>query len=101
MAKEEHLLRNSNVAEVVHQELAHRTQLIKEKTQNFKYVPDNALESTRYKLTWDHSVITDKQINANRPDIILIDRLNSTTYLIDIAVPNTHTHTHNLINSCK
>jgi hypothetical protein len=41
------------------------------------------------------SVITDKQINANRPDIILIDRLNSTTYLIDITVPNTH----NLINS--
>jgi ABC-type uncharacterized transport system substrate-binding protein len=40
-------------------------------------------------------VITDKQINANRPDIILIDCLNSTTYLINIAVPNTHS----LINS--
>jgi hypothetical protein len=55
------------------------------------------LELNRYKLTWDHGVITDKQINANRPDIILIEHLNSTTYLIDIAVPNTH----NLINSCK
>jgi hypothetical protein len=64
MAKEENLLRHSNVAEVVHQELAHQTQLIKEKTQNFKYVPDNVLESTRYRLTWDRSVITDKQINA-------------------------------------
>jgi ABC-type uncharacterized transport system substrate-binding protein len=40
-------------------------------------------------------VITDKQIDANRPDIILIERLNSTTYLIDTAIPNTH----NLINS--
>jgi hypothetical protein len=58
---------------------------------------DDVLESNRYKSTWDGSVITDKQINANRPDIILIDHLNSTTYLIDITVPNTHS----LINSCK
>jgi hypothetical protein len=90
MAKEEYLLRHNNVAKVVHEELVHRTQIIKQKT-NFKYVPDNVLESTRYKLTWDRSVMTDKQINANRLDIILIDRLNSTAYLIDIAVPNTHT----------
>jgi hypothetical protein len=99
MAKEEYLLRHNNVAKVVHQELAHRIQLIKEKKPNFKHVPDNALESNRYKLTWDLSVITDKQIHANRPDVILIDHLNSPTYLIDIAVPNTHTHTqsHKLI----
>jgi hypothetical protein len=60
MAKEEYLLRHNNVAKVVHQELAHQTQLIKEKTPNFKYVPDNVLELTRYKLTGDRSVITDK-----------------------------------------
>jgi hypothetical protein len=53
MAKEENLPMHSNVAEVVHQELAHRTQLIKGKTPNFKYVPDNVLELPRYKLTWD------------------------------------------------
>jgi len=45
MAKGEYLLRHNNVAKVVHQELAHRTQLIKEKMANFKYVPDNVLES--------------------------------------------------------
>jgi hypothetical protein len=70
MAKGEYLLRHNNVAKVVHQELAHRTQLIKEKMANFKYVPDNVLESNQYKLTWDHSVVTDKQLNAKRPDII-------------------------------
>jgi hypothetical protein len=57
MAKVENLLRHNNIDKVLHQELAHRTQSIK-KTPNFKYVPDNVLESTRYKLTWDHSVIT-------------------------------------------
>jgi hypothetical protein len=49
--KEEYLLRHNDVAKVVHQELAHRTQLLKEKAPNFKYVPDNVPESTRYKLT--------------------------------------------------
>jgi hypothetical protein len=38
---------------------------------------------------WDCSVITDKTIPANRPDIIVTDRVNKYTYLIDIAVPGT------------
>jgi hypothetical protein len=42
-------------------------------------------------------VVTDKQVNANRPDIILIDHLNSTTYLIDITLPNTHAQSHKLM----
>jgi hypothetical protein len=65
MAKE-YLLRHNNVAKVVHQELAHRTQLIKGKTPSFKSVPDNVLESTRYKLTWDRSVITDRQMQIDQ-----------------------------------
>jgi hypothetical protein len=38
---------------------------------------------------WDRSVITDKTIPANRPDIIATDCVNKYTYLIDIAVPGT------------
>jgi hypothetical protein len=37
---------------------------------------------------WDRSVITDKHIPANRPDIILINETDTVTYLIDIAVRN-------------
>ncbi|KAL0809154.1 hypothetical protein ABMA28_011389 [Loxostege sticticalis] len=32
----------------------------------------------------------DKTIHYNKPDIILLDKLNKTTYLIDIAIPNSH-----------
>jgi hypothetical protein len=35
------------------------------------------------------SVITDKTIHANRPDIIVKDHVNKYTYLTDIVVPGT------------
>jgi hypothetical protein len=38
---------------------------------------------------WDCSVITDKTIHANRPDISARDCVKKYTYLIDIAVPGT------------
>jgi hypothetical protein len=41
-------------------------------------------------LYWNHSIITDKTMPANRPDITLTNEKTKTTYLIDIAVPNTH-----------
>jgi hypothetical protein len=41
---------------------------------------------------WYRSVITDKTIPANRPDIIVTDHVNKYTYLIDIAVPGTTNH---------
>jgi hypothetical protein len=55
-------------------------QLIKEKVPTFKYEPDVVLENTRYRIMWDLSVITDKTISANRPDIIMTDHVNKYTY---------------------
>ena len=36
------------------------------------------------------SLLTDKTIPFNRPDIIFINKKTKNTFLIDIAVPNTH-----------
>jgi hypothetical protein len=38
---------------------------------------------------WDRSVIADKTIPVNRSDIIVTDRVNKYTYLIDINIPGT------------
>ena len=43
-----------------------------------------------FKLYWNRSIITDKTIPANRPDITFTNKRTKTTYLIDIAVPITH-----------
>jgi hypothetical protein len=80
MANEEYIKRHNNVAKIIHQKLAYEQQLIKEKVLTFKYEPDAVLENTRYRIMWDRSVVTDKTIPANRPDIIMTDGVNKHTY---------------------
>ncbi|RWS07586.1 uncharacterized protein B4U79_14051, partial [Dinothrombium tinctorium] len=48
------------------------------------------LENEKYNLYWDKEVGTEKTIDFNKPDIILIDKQKQFTQLIDVAVPLTH-----------
>jgi hypothetical protein len=41
-------------------------------------------------MYWNRSILTDKTIPFNQPDITFINRKTKNTFLIDIAVPNTH-----------
>jgi hypothetical protein len=56
----------------------------------YKYIPNTIPENEIIKLYWDRSLITDKTIHNNRPDITLIDKVRKTVYFIDIAIPNNH-----------
>jgi hypothetical protein len=56
----------------------------------YKYIPNTILENETFKLYWDRSLITDKTIHNNRPDITLVDKLSKTVYFIDIAITNNH-----------
>ncbi|CAK1579741.1 unnamed protein product [Parnassius mnemosyne] len=83
--------RHNQVANVIHQKLALKHALIKNtNTPYYNYTPKITLENTTHKLLYDRAILTDKTIHYNRPDIILQDKINKITYLIDIAVPNTH-----------
>jgi hypothetical protein len=48
------------------------------------------LENDSFKLYWNRSIITDKTIPSNRPDITFMNKKTKSTFLIDIAIPNTH-----------
>jgi len=63
---------------------------LKTKSPHCRYTAANVLEDDSFKLYWNRSIITDKTIPANRPDITFTNKKTKTTYLIDIAVPNTH-----------
>ena len=41
-------------------------------------------------MYWNLSVLADKTIPFNRPDITFLNEKAENTFLIDIAVPNTH-----------
>ncbi|XP_063891872.1 uncharacterized protein LOC135117208 [Helicoverpa armigera] len=90
LAQTDYKHRHDQVASIVHQHLAHKFNFIQNKTAYYKYKPDTILENSSHRIYWDRTIITDKTIHFNRPDITLFDKTNKTAYLIDIAIPNTH-----------
>jgi len=56
----------------------------------FKYEPQSMLENSNYKLYYDMSIMIDQTIHYNRQDIVILDRPIKETYLIDVAIPNSH-----------
>lgn len=96
LAPTEYLARHDQVAKIIHQKLATQLTLKTDVTPFYKYEPDSVLENDNHKLYWNRSILTDKTIPHNRPDITLTDTTTKTTFLIDIAVPNTH----NLQKTC-
>ena len=63
----------------------------------YEYVPEPAIETATHKLYWDRTIWTDREVQNNRPDIIVFSKQERKVQLIDIAVPgikNIHsTHT--------
>jgi hypothetical protein len=64
--------------------------LIEKKVPYYKYTPANVLENDNFKLYWNRSIITDKTVPFNRPNITFSSNKTNNTFLIDTVVPNTH-----------
>jgi hypothetical protein len=90
LAPTEFVKRHDGVAKVTHQELAEAAELIASNSPYYKYTTANVLENDNFKLYWNRSIITDKTIPSNRPDITFVNKTTKNTFLIDIALPNTH-----------
>ena len=41
-------------------------------------------------MIWNRTLLTDKTVKHNRPDIVLVNVKDKTAFLIDVAVPNSH-----------
>jgi len=48
------------------------------------------MENENFKLYWNRSILTDKTVAFNRPDITFMNKKTKNIFLIDTAVPNTH-----------
>jgi hypothetical protein len=86
----EYLKRHERLAKTIHQKLAAAAELIKINSSYYKYTPANVLENDNFKLYWNRSILTDKTIHFNQPDITFMKKKTKNTFLIDTAVPNTH-----------
>lgn len=79
--------RHNNVAKILHIELARKCNLENIEVPYYKHHPQSVLESNTYRLYYDHPILTDKTVQHNRPDLTLVDKTTSTTYLIDVSIP--------------
>lgn len=83
--------RHNQLVNIIHQNLALKHNLIQNSyTPYYNYKPQTILENATHKLYYDRAILTDRTIHYNRPDVLLQDKLNKISYLIDISVPNTH-----------
>lgn len=86
----EYKQRHDQVAKIIHQKLAMNHKLLTQKEKYFLYKPRAVLENDTHMIYWDRTIMTSIEIQHNRPDITLIDKVQKTTYLVDIAVPNSN-----------
>lgn len=87
LANTEYLHRHNQAARILHQELALKYGLVGVRVPYYKYLPEPVLENDRARLYWDRSIITDRTIPANKPDIVLMDRSQSRVFLVDVTIP--------------
>nr|CAI5855885.1 unnamed protein product [Callosobruchus analis]CAI5855886.1 unnamed protein product [Callosobruchus analis] len=93
LAETEYLGRHSEVCKIIHQQLVHKYNLCKDSSDStpyYKYQPAPVLESPNALLYWDRPILTDKTVDYNRPDIVLIDKVNAEGIIVDIAIPLRH-----------
>lgn len=87
LATIEYLYRHNCVAKIVHQQLALNHKLIQIYHPYFKYTPEAVLENDEIRLYWDHPLLTDRMVGANRPDIVLFNKKIKKAFFVDITIP--------------
>uniref|UniRef100_A0A336M9S3 CSON013850 protein n=1 Tax=Culicoides sonorensis TaxID=179676 RepID=A0A336M9S3_CULSO len=91
LSENAYLGRHNQLAKLVHQQLGFKYNLLPKTTPPYyKYEPKAVLENNTHVIYWDRLVNTDTTVAYNRPDIVVLDKINKKAIIIDIAVPLTH-----------
>ena len=86
LAQTVYLERHNAVASTIHWSLT--KELNFERAEHWwEHKPEPVLENDAYKLLYDFNIMTDKKITARRPDIVIVNKGQRKTTLIDIACP--------------
>ncbi|KAA5659599.1 hypothetical protein F3G64_34350, partial [Pseudomonas aeruginosa] len=96
-ANGEYLHRHNQVARIIHQQLALKYGFLDSAVPYYQYQPQPVLDNGHVTLYWDRSIITDRYIVANKPDIVIIDRSARRAVLVDVTIP----HDENLVKAEK
>ena len=53
----------------------------------WKHQPSPVVENSQCKILWDFTIIADRPICHNRPDVVVVDKQNNKGYFIDVTIP--------------
>lgn len=89
LAATDYTERHNSVCKIIHQELVLKCDLSSEpRKRYYEYQPEPVLENSEYKLYWDRTILTNRSVQYNRPDITLVNKRSKEVFLIDVAIPN-------------
>lgn len=75
------------MARIHHQQIALSLGLIKREVEQHLYTPKSLLQNERHKLYWDVTMVTERGVAHNRPDVVIFDVARAACLLIDITIP--------------
>ncbi|XP_044760181.1 uncharacterized protein LOC123317642 [Coccinella septempunctata] len=87
LAPRDYLERHNSMARIYHQQVALKLGLLQEELPSYIYVPKPLLQNARYRLYYDSTLVTDRAVMHNRPDIALFDTEQKTCMLIEFTIP--------------
>ena len=86
LAQREYKRRHDNVASYIHWRLCEKFKL-HNTDKWYEHKPEGVCENDNYKILWDVMIQCDKEIQARRPDIVVVDKCKREVRIVDIAIP--------------
>lgn len=86
LAKTEYLHRHNKVASYIHWNICNNYK-IQVSDKWYEHQPEPVIDCEEVTIIWDQPVHTDREIKANRPDIIIKCKDNKSCLLIDVSIP--------------
>ena len=87
LAKKEYLERHNNVARYIHYEIC-KSYKIQTGSKWHMHNSKEVILDKRVEILWDMVINTNRAVGANRPDIVIRDKQEKKTYVIDISCPS-------------
>ena len=90
LAATEYTKRHNKVAAYIHWQICRHHNITTEAHKWYEHEPPTVVENQDVTVLWDMAIHTDREIKANRPDIVVKNSQERTCLLIDVAVPSDH-----------
>lgn len=82
-------MRHDKIAAAIHRDLCNNYGFeYAEKTYNHRIDKESrVLEKDKVKILWDFTTQTEKKLEYNKPDLVVLNKKEKITYIVDIGCP--------------